>query len=55
MEALKAELVHIHMTADRKDAPIAYEGKHWQELVTNEPDEPRDGQEKNIVLTSSHT
>ena len=56
VRALKVELIHIHTTADKKDAPYAYNGqRHWKELVTNANDEPWEGQEKKIVLTSSHT
>ena len=33
---LKVELVHIHNTADKKDAPFSYDSdKHWQDLVTD--------------------
>ena len=53
---LKVELVHIHNTADKKDAPFSYDSdKHWQDLVTDEYNEPWDGQETKIVLTSSHS
>lgn len=46
----------IHTTADRKNAPYAYdEDKHWEDIVTNEADEPWNGQELKIVLTSTHT
>lgn len=44
------------MLGGKKDAPYTYDKeRHWAELVTNTDDEPWDGQEVKIVLTSSHT
>ena len=55
-KALKVELIHIHTTADKKDALYAYKSDaHWRNLVTNEDNKPWYRQERNIVLTSAHT
>lgn len=56
LKELQAELIHIHASADKKNAPFAYKPNlHWRDLVTDESDKPYDGQTRKIVLTSSHT